>query len=89
MYLRHLSKHLRIYIEHCPKCELNQTRRHKSYGSIIPIDRSGISFHIIAMDFIVALPVTAEGSDSLLIVTDKFSKRVLLIPGKTTFGAAE
>ena len=89
MYLRHLSKHLRTYIEHCPECELNQTRRHKPYGSMMPIDRPGIPFHTIAMDFIVAFPVTREGFDSILTVTDKFSKRVLLIPGKTTFGAAE
>ena len=89
IYLRHLFKHLRTYIEHCPKCELNQTRRHKSYGSIISIDRSGISFHIIVMDFIVTLSDTVEGFDSLLIVIDKFSKRVLLISGKIIFGAAE
>ena len=23
IYMRHLSKHLRSYIEHCPECELN------------------------------------------------------------------
>ena len=89
MYLRHLSKHLRAYIDHCPECELNQTKRHKPYGSMIPIDRPGIPFHTITMDFIVALPVTAEGCDALLTVTDKFSKRNLVIPGKTTYDAAD
>ena len=89
IYLRNLVKHLRSYIEHCPECELNQTRRHKPYGSLIPIDRPGIPFHTIAMDFIVSLPVTATGLDSLLTITDKFSKRILLLPGKTTYSAAE
>ena len=56
---------------------------------MIPIDRPGIPFHTIAMDFIVGLPLTAAGFDSLFIVTDKFSKRVLLIPGKTTFSVSE
>jgi hypothetical protein len=51
----------------------------------VPIDRPAIPFHTIAMDFIVALPVTkaAEGYNSLLTITDKFLKRVLLIPGQT------
>ena len=89
VYMKHLSKHLRAYIDHCPECELNQTKHHKPYGSMVPIDRPGIPFHTVAMDFIVALPVTADGCDCLLTVTDKFSKRVLMIPGKTTYDAAE
>lgn len=89
LYLRHLSKHLRTYIDHCPECELNQTKRHKPYGSMVPIDRPGIPFHTITMDFVVALPVTTDGCDSLLTVTDKFSKRVLVLPGRTTYNAGE
>lgn len=61
----------------------------KLYGSLIPIDRPGVPFHTVAMDFIVSLPVTTSGMDSLLTVTDKFSKRVLLLPGKTTFSASK
>ena len=89
LYLKNLVKNLKAYIEHCPECELNQTKRHKPYGSLVPIDRPSIPFHTIAMDFIVGLPMTSEGYDSLLTVTDKFSKRVLLVPGKSTFSAAE
>lgn len=91
LYLRHLSKRLRSYIEHCPDCQLNQTKRHKPYGNMMPIDRPGssIPFHTISMDFIPTLPLTAEGFDNLLTITCKFSKRVLLIPGRTTWSASE
>lgn len=89
VYLRHLYRNLRTYIEHCPECELNQTKRHKPYESMVPIDRPGIPFHTIAMDFIVALPVTIDDLNYLLTVIDKFFKRVLLLPGKTTYSAAE
>ena len=89
IYMRHLNKNLRAYVEHCPDCQLNQTRRHKPYGSMMPIDRPSIPFHTIAMDFIPALPTTPEGFDTLLTITDKFSKRVLLIPGMITWTAAE
>ena len=89
IYLRHLFKHLRIYVEYYSKCELNQTRRHKSYDSIILIDRPDISFHIIAINFIVALSITAEESNNLLIVINKFLKRVLLISKKIIFDATK
>ena len=54
----------------------------------MPINRPGIPFHTIAMDFIVALLVTTNNLNLLLTVTNKFSKRVCLIPGKSTYSAA-
>lgn len=56
---------------------------------MVSIDRPGISFHIIVMDFIVALSLTLAGLDYLLTVIDKFFKRVLLISGKSTYFAVE
>ena len=88
-YIRNLTKHLRLYLLHCPQCQVFQTRRHKPYGSMQPIDSPPAPFHTITMDFILALPTTLDKFDSILTVTDKFSKRVTLIPGKATFTAAE
>lgn len=55
---------------------------------MIPIDRPGILFHIMAMDFI-ALLLTSDNFDYLLIVTNKFFKRVLVISGRIIFNVAE
>ena len=85
VYMRHLSKHLRAYINHYSKCELNQTKRDKFYDNIIFIDRSGIPFHIITMNFIMTLFITKEDFDSLFIMIDKFSKRIFLIFGKVIY----
>ena len=89
LYLRHLLKNLRTYIDHCPDCKLNQTKRHLPYGSLVPIDRPRIPFYTIAMDFVVALPITTDNLDALLTVTDKFSKRLYLIPSKSTYTTAD
>ena len=86
VYIRHLTKHLRAYINHCSICAINQIKRHKSYGSLVSIDRPNVPFHIIAMDFVIAL---SGELDSLLIITDKFSKRILLISGKTIYNAVK
>jgi len=48
-----------------------------------------VPFHTLTIDFIVALPLTLTGTDSILTVTCKFTKVVKLVPGKTTWGAPE
>ncbi len=40
------------------------------------------------MDWIVALPISVAGFNTLLTITCKFSKRILLIPGMDTWDAA-
>ena len=85
-YVPRLSRKLRLYLEHCPECQLNQTRRHRPYGELVPISMPPRPFHTLAIDFIVALP---GEWDALLTVTDKYSRRVMLIYGKTTYEAAD
>lgn len=80
VYIRGLSKHLHIYLKHCPECQLNQTKRHPTYGELNPIATPPIPFHTIAIDFIVALPYW-EGMNMLLTCTCKFTKKKLLVPG--------
>ena len=90
VYVRKLSRRLLKYIQHCPSCQVNQTKRHAPYGSLHPITSPVIPFHTVAMDFVAALPPTKkDGFDTLLTVTCKFSKRILLIPGLSTYSAAE
>ena len=89
LFIRHLTRNLRDYIAHCPSCQLNQTKRHKPYGSLVPVSTPAIPFHTIAMDFIMGLPVTAAGNDALLTITCKATKKNLLIPGKETWSAVQ
>ena len=61
----------------------------------MPINSQSIPFHTLTLDFIVALPPSqrfAHGSelfDSILTVTNKFTKAVRLIPGKDTYTAVD
>lgn len=85
-YIRKLDKKIRTYVQHCEDCQRAQTKRHLPHGSLQPIETEAIPFHTVTMDFIVGLP-NDEGYDALLTVTCKFSKRVLLIEGSSTFTA--
>lgn len=89
-YIRGLSNQLREFIRHCPECQVLQTRRHQPYGSLSPIESPPVPFHTLTLDFILALP-TSEGDeyDTILSVTDKFTKRVTGIPGKSTWNTAQ
>ena len=88
VYIKGLSKQLQTYLKHCPECQLNQTKRHPTYGELNPIATPPIPFHTVAMDFIVALPFH-EGRNMLLTVTCKFTKKKLLVPGFDEWSAAE
>ena len=85
-YVPRLSKKIRRYIGHCPNCQLTQTKRHRLYGELMPISSPSHPFHIVAMDFIVAL---LEELNAMLIVTDKFFKRIVFIVDKTTYSASQ
>ncbi|SLM41474.1 reverse partial [Lasallia pustulata] len=89
---RNAAKRFCAYIEHCPTCQLNQTKRHKPYGELQPIQSAPVLFDTIAMDFVVALPEEkyhGDTVDALLNVIDKYTKQLLLIPGKTTYTAKD
>jgi hypothetical protein len=90
-----LLKLLKTYIAHCPKCMINRTLRHKPYGDAQPIESPSTPFHCVTMDFVLALPPARRFShgdelfDTILTVTDKFTKAVKLLVGKNTYSAED
>ena len=48
-----------------------------------------IPFHTVTIDFVLALPLTEQGLDCLLTITCKFSKRLNLTAGESTYLAKE
>ncbi len=88
-YIWGLTKILRAFIRHCPQCLALQTRWHAPYGSLQPIHSPPVPFFTLTLDFILALPLTADEYNALMSVTCKFSKRVTLIEGKDTWTAKE
>lgn len=79
LYVRKLSNRLRKYIEHCSNCLLYQTRKHKSYEELQLIKIMNVSFHIINMNFVMILSMSLKDYECLLIITNKFFKRLIMI----------
>lgn len=88
-YLIRMAREVRTYIKHCPTCGVNRTHRHQPYGALRPLRTPPIPFHTQTLDFILALPTSGTNKKNhLLTITEKFSKRVHLIPDMKTYGAA-
>ena len=85
-YVFRLNRKLRLYIEHCSFCQLNQTKRHRLYEKLISVFSSSRSFHTIIMNFVVKL---SNIYDALLIVIDKFFRRVLIMKKKIIYDVVD
>lgn len=86
VYVFDLGKKLRLHLVHFRECIVNATRRHKPYGSFQPTLSPPKLSHSLQIDFILALPMTVlDNLDCVLTVTERLSKAITMIPGKTTW----
>ena len=88
-YVKGLVKQLLLYIKHCFQCLVLQIRQHQLYGLLQPIYLLAVSYHIIMLEFILALPTSDKDYNIILLLTDKYTKKVSLPPSKATYSAAE
>ena len=78
-----------IHVNSCPKCQRTKAFHLKPFGKYVgwkpPIRR----WSSISMDFIVALPLTLNGYDAILVVMDSTSRRIHLLPVNMNITAEE
>ena len=72
LYIKHLIKKFRKYIKHCKKCIENQIVRHVLYDELHSIKSIALFFHIIIVDFILALSEISNNMNSVFITMNKF-----------------
>ena len=53
-YMRHFTRKLKKYIFHCFDCQLNQTKKYKSYESFRFVQTIFEIFHTLTINFIFA-----------------------------------
>ena len=82
IFIFRLSRKLRTYIDHCSQCQLNQIIKHKAYEKLMSIVFFFVSFHIVIMNFVMTI---SNNFDTLLIITCKFFKRLIIISEKSTY----
>ncbi|KAJ9524505.1 hypothetical protein QJQ45_019539, partial [Haematococcus lacustris] len=68
------------YVKRCHVCQRNRSSTQKPAGLMVPLQMTKAPWDSVSMDFVVKLPKTAAGHDSILVIVDRLTKMVHLAP---------
>lgn len=81
-----LRRDVEIFVERCRACQLAKGQATNA-GLYLPLPVPTQPRMELSMDFVLGLPHTLSGYDSIFVVVDRFSKMVHFVPGKRTMDA--
>jgi hypothetical protein len=76
------------YVAVCDSCQRIKAEHQRPAGLLQPLQIIQWKWDEIGMDFIVGLPRTCTGYDSIWVVVDRVTKAAQFIPVKTTYNSA-
>uniref|UniRef100_A0AAZ3QS83 Gypsy retrotransposon integrase-like protein 1 n=1 Tax=Oncorhynchus tshawytscha TaxID=74940 RepID=A0AAZ3QS83_ONCTS len=74
-----LAKDVRFYVSSCSVCAQSKAPRHLARGKLQPLPVPQRPWTHLSVDFLTDLP-PSQGSTTILVVVDRFSKSCRLIP---------
>ena len=78
-------KEITAYVARCDNCSRVKVVHMKSMGLLQPLPILGWKWEEISMDFIIGLPLTQQGHDSIWVVVDRLTKLAHFIPVNTGY----
>jgi hypothetical protein len=84
-----LDKDVTKFVSTCVLCQRNKARCHKPYGLLQPLPVPVKPWHTVTFAFIVKLPKTSRGNDSICVFVDKLTKMVHFVACKENLSAKE
>ncbi|GAA5873416.1 hypothetical protein JCM1840_007376 [Sporobolomyces johnsonii] len=82
MYFPQEYRQVVAFVNTCDTCFRNKSKRSHPHGLLHPLPAPSRPWASIALDFIVKLPTTSTGNDSILVVIDRFTRYAHFIPCK-------
>jgi hypothetical protein len=77
------------YVSLCDTCQRVKAEHQRPAGLLQPLKIPEWKWEKIGMDFIVGLPRTQAGYDSIWVIVDRLTKVAHFIPVKTTYSGAK
>jgi hypothetical protein len=82
---KNLRRDVAIYVSRCFTCQQVKAEHQRPAGVLQPLAVPEWKWSKISMDFIIGLPRSRNGNDSIWVVVDRLTKSAHFIPVKTTF----
>jgi hypothetical protein len=83
-----MKREIEEYVARCDSCQRIKAEHQRPASSFQPLQIPQWKWDEIGMDFIVGLPRTRAGYDSIWVVVDRLTKATHFIPVKTTYNNA-
>ncbi|WVZ97817.1 hypothetical protein U9M48_043327 [Paspalum notatum var. saurae] len=84
-----MKREIAKYVSECDVCQRVKADHLKPAGMLQPLAVPAWKWEDIHMDFIVGLPRTQKGYDSIWVIIGRFTKSAHFIPVKTTYRAKQ
>ena len=82
-----LEKCVKEYVSSCDACSVSKPDNRQPAGLLQPLPIPSQPWEIVSMDFIVKLPTTPRGHDTVFTVVDMLTKQVHFIPTREAISA--
>jgi hypothetical protein len=84
-----LKRDVATHVALCDVCQRVKVEHQRPAGLLQPLKVPEWKWEEIGMDFIVGLPPTRDGYDSIWVIVDRLTKVAHFIPVKTTYSGAQ
>jgi hypothetical protein len=74
-----MRRNVERYVSQCTTCNKAKSRLNP-HGLCMPLPVPSVPWEDISLDFVLGLPRTKRGRDSIFVVVDRFSKIAYFIP---------
>jgi hypothetical protein len=80
-----MKREIARYVSECDSCRMVKTDYLRPAGNLQPLSVPKWKWENICMDFIVGLPRTSRGYNSIWVIVDRLTKSAHFIPVSTTY----
>ena len=84
-----MKRDVATHVALCDVCQRVKAEHQRPAGLLQPLMVPEWKWEEISMDFIVGLPRTRDGYDSIWVIVDRLTKVAHFIPVKTTYSGAQ